>query len=114
MDSMTQLFERLANLDPSGDEALLLCAIVAALLGAPAAGVGGRPVGWIVTQSRRRRLPQHRSRRELVGAADTGGPLAWQCQAGGNNRGGDRHTFRSRARRWRHPVGRRWTHLDLG
>ena len=31
---MTQLFERLANLDPSGDEALLLCAIVAALLSA--------------------------------------------------------------------------------
>jgi hypothetical protein len=34
MDSVTQLLDRLANLDPSGDEALLLCAIVAALLGA--------------------------------------------------------------------------------
>ena len=34
MDSITQLFEQLANLDPSGDEALLLCTIVAALLGA--------------------------------------------------------------------------------
>src|SRR5438874_6502392 len=32
MDSVTQLFDRFANLDPSGDEALLLCAIVAALL----------------------------------------------------------------------------------
>ena len=31
---MTQLFDRLGSLDPSGDEALLLCAIVAALLGA--------------------------------------------------------------------------------
>ena len=31
---MTQLFNRLASLDPSGDEALLLCAVVAALLGA--------------------------------------------------------------------------------
>ena len=34
MDSITQLLDRLASLDPSGDEALLLCAIVGALLGA--------------------------------------------------------------------------------
>lgn len=33
MDSITQLLDRLASLDPSGDEALLMCAIVAALLG---------------------------------------------------------------------------------
>ena len=59
MDSITQLLDRLASLDPSGDEALLLCAIVGALLGALIL------LGFALTHAPKRSSVATRSTKEL-------------------------------------------------